>query len=169
MKPTAGQACHCPSCLKSFRKQDWCDNRLTNIDSGGHKLGISTGKPLWSRRPRPDSGWMREAHTQLEKEASPLYRNPLQKTQCATPYAPSSGALEKSPTSLFQGYQQQSLLLGPAYRSPPAIILPVLRLPLPPFPERVERILAASLFSSLLLPCQALPCAQKPGPNASGQ
>lgn len=31
------------------------------------------------------------------------------------PYAPSSGALEKSPTSLSQGYQQYSVLSGPAY------------------------------------------------------
>lgn len=164
MKPTAGQACHCPSCLKSFRKQDWCDNRLTNIDSGGHKLGVSTGKPLWSRRPGPRQ-WVDEGSSNPAGKGgiSPLQESSTEDAMC------SSGAFEKSPTSLSQGYQQPSLLTGPAYPSPPGIILPALLLPLPWFPGRVERTQAASLLSSLQLPCQAFPCAHKSGPNASGQ
>lgn len=78
MKPTVGQACHCPSCLKSFRKQDWCDNRLTNIDSGGHKLGgIDRETIVVLGAQGPTVG----GRGKLEKEASPYYRNPLQKTR----------------------------------------------------------------------------------------
>lgn len=88
-KPTEGQACHCPSCLKSFIEQDWCDNRLTNIDSGGHKLGgihretivISGAQGLAVGQEGNGA-----ARTQVEKEAAPSSTE--ERMLSAAPYSP---------------------------------------------------------------------------------